>query len=219
MRKNKWSWFAACLILAGLLGVSNSVYAEYNEPWGVGFSIGWPQPAGKTKEFMGPGFGIGLHGTWQKEDSFLGVRLDGLYSGHNLTNQVVNGITFSQDGYINIWGIAASLMLTPRGAEKFKPHIYAGPGYFYQIAETYRYGATAGWVCDPWWGCYPVSTTTEVAHKSRASFGLLAGAGLEICFERYGSLVLDVQYIAIDNEGGNDNTEFVPLNIGYKWRF
>jgi opacity protein-like surface antigen len=221
MKKLKHSMFSilmGAVIFTGITISASSLHANDNGDWGSGFALSFPQAAGDTKDYINRGFGFDLNVTYQKPDSIFGLRFDGIYAGFQLTDQVIENVSHADQGYANVWGAGANLMLTPKSAEKFKPHLYAGPGFYYQHAEATRYGYSNGYVCDPYWGCYPSSSGQySVASQSTSRLGWQGGAGLEVCFDSGGALTLDVQYVSINNT--NANLEFMPLNIGYEWHF
>lgn len=211
--------FISSLILASPMGLSQRLQAgDFDELNGFGFSIGFPQAVGESTDLIEHGFGFDLNYNMQFPDSFLGLRFDGSYSGFQLTNGAVNTVPFATDGYVNIWGLGANVMLSPKSGKKVKPQLYAGPGFYYQSAYATRYGySSGGGYCDPYWGCYTYGTSTTVDHEETGRLGYQGGASLKICFDNGGALLLDAQYVVINNAHGN--LEYMPLNIGYEYRF
>jgi opacity protein-like surface antigen len=214
-RKMKFLGGALAFIL--LTAAFQPLGAEVAGPYSLGFNLNFPVGAGDTSDVLKNGFGFGADFTYRKETSPLGIRIDSVYSNFELTSSVLNQINRADTGFATIWGFDASAVLTPPSAHKVRPYLQAGPGFYYEHAEASRFEGNGGVVCDPWFGCWPVSNTQTVQDWSTWRLGWMGGAGLNIEFDNGGALFLQAQYHVINNT--NQNTEFVPIAIGYRQSF
>lgn len=195
----------------------NSVRADVNGPYNMGFNLNFPVPAGDTSDVLNDGFGFGLDLGYRKETCPLGVRLDMIYENFGLTSSVLNQIRKADSGYASTWGFDLSAVLTPPNANKIRPYIQAGPGFYYEHAEANNFSGSGGYYCDPWFGCYYIGNSQTVADWSTWRLGWMGGAGLNVEFDGGGALFLQAQYHMINN--AHANTEFVPIAIGYRQSF
>ncbi len=215
MGNNKKVWLAIFFSIA-IFSTSVS-QGELNGPYSFGFSLNIPATVGDTSNALKNGFGFGMDFGYRNEDSPLGIRLDMVYDNYSLTSDVLRQINFADSGYATTWGFDMSAVLTPRNAGKVRPYIQAGPGFYYQYAQASRFAGNGGYVCDPWFGCYPVSTSQTLVDWSTWRLGWMGGAGIGIEFDNGGALTLQAQYHRINNT--RTDTEFMPIALGYRWSF
>lgn len=219
LKKSRWGLL---LVAALMVAISLPVSAEVNGPYSMGFNLNFPVGAGDSSNALKNGFGFGMDFGYRPETSPLGFRLDMNYANFALTTDALHKISeathYADSGYATVWGFDGSLVLTPPNANKVRPYIQAGPGFYYEHAEASRYsGYGGGVVCDPWFGCYDTGYGQTVADWSSWRLGWMGGAGLNIEFDSGGAMFLQTQYHSITNT--NNNLEFVPIAIGYRQSF
>ncbi len=196
---------------------SSIANAELNGPNNFGFTLNYPEPSGPTSDVLEDGFGFGMHYQYRPEESPLGLRLDMVYDNFGLTEEVLSRINRADSGYASIWGFNLSLVLQPAKPDKIRPFVQVGPGFYYEYIQASRFSGNGGYVCDPWFGCYPVSTSDTLVDESTWRLGAMAGAGINVEFDSGGALVMQAQFHRINN--ANVDTEFIPISLGYQWSF
>ena len=118
---------------------------------------------------------------------------------------------------MNVWGLDTSIVLAPPNADKIRPYIQFGPGFYYEHAEALRVTNNGPVVCDPWFGCYETGTVQSVQEETTWRLGWMGGFGLNIENARGGALFLQAQYHLVNNT--NRDLEFVPISIGFRQSF
>jgi len=191
--------------------------ADVNGPYSFGFNLGVPMAVGETTNVLNDGFGFGLDFGYRPESSPLGIRLDMIYANFDLSSSVLKQVNYANDGYATLWGFGLSAVLAPPNANKVRPYLQFGPGFYYEHAEAYRYSGSGGVVCDPWFGCWETGTTQPVADYATWRLGWVGGAGLNIEFNGGGALFLQAQYHVVNNE--NQDLEIVPISLGFRQSF
>lgn len=209
--------FVGVLVCLFMTAASKPVYSEVNGPYSFGFNMNFPAAVGATADVLKDGIGFAMDVGYRPETSPLGIRLDVSYASWELTSDVLNQINFADSGWATVWGFDLSAVLTPPNANKVRPYIQAGPGFYYESAEASRFQGGGGYVCDPWFGCWPVSNSETVADWSTWRMGWVGGAGLNFEFDGGGAFFLQMQYHLINNT--RQDTEFVPMALGYRHTF
>jgi opacity protein-like surface antigen len=117
------------------------------------------------------------------------------------------------EGFYNVFGGGASVVLSPPVTKWLRPSLYVGPGLYYEHAE-----ATWDEGCDPVFGCSTGGGDYTTTRINTTRLGWQGGAGLDFVFDDGGGAIsLNVQYIQINNT--NADMTFIPINIGYKVMF
>lgn len=191
-------------------------HADTAGPASFGFNLNFPVGAGDTGDMVNDGFGFGMDFGYRPEESPLGIRLDMVYSSFDLSSNVLKEINYVNDGYATVWGFDASAVLTFPHADKIRPYIQAGPGFYYEHAEALRVTG-GGVVCDPWFGCWDTGYAETVQDFSTWRLGWVGGAGLNIESQTGGALFLQLQYHFINNS--SRDFEFVPIAVGFRQSF
>jgi opacity protein-like surface antigen len=195
----------------------NTIQAEAEGPTSLGFNFNFPTATGETSDVLKNGFGFGLDMGYRPETSPFGLRFDMIYSNFDLTSEVLNNIRFADSGWASMWGFDLSAVLTPPNADKVRPYIQFGPGFYYQHAEATRFSGSGGVYCDPWFGCYNIANEESVADFSTWRLGWMGGAGLNFEFDGGGAMYVQAQYHMINN--ANTKTEFIPIAVGFRQTF
>ncbi|MCG3204573.1 MAG: hypothetical protein KCHDKBKB_01288 [Elusimicrobia bacterium] len=193
------------------------VQADVKGPGSFGFNLNYAPGAGDTSDTLDDGWGFGMDLGYRKESSLLGVRLDLVHNSFEFSDSALNQYYLVNDGFVSVWGIDASVVLAPPNADKIRPYIQFGPGFYYEYAEAYRVTNNGPVVCDPWFGCYETGTAQSIEEETTWRLGWVGGFGLNIENARGGALFLQVQYHLVNNS--KRDLEFVPISIGYRQSF
>lgn len=213
----KSTWVGALSALALFVALPSDVQSETMGPYSIGFNLNFPTTAGETSQVLKNGFGFGLDFAYRPETSPLGLRLDVTHGSFDLTSDVLKQINLADTGWASYWGFNLSALLTTRTSGRIRPYLQAGPGIYHERAEASRFAGGGGVVCDPWFGCWNVSNSEDVADWSTWRMGWMGGGGLNVEFDSGGALFFQAQYHLISNE--HKDAEIIPLALGYRQSF
>src|SRR5262245_15308064 len=138
--RNKSICAAAFLLALG--GSVHPAKAETNGPFSAGFNLNIPVATGETSDVLRHGFGFGLHMGYRNESSPIGIRFDNVYDNFSLSSDVLNQINRADSGYATVWGFDLSAVLTPPNAERVRPFLQVGPGFYYEYAQASRFAGS-----------------------------------------------------------------------------
>ena len=172
--------------------------------WYLGLGGGPNVPTGMVNDFYKPGFNVTLPIGYQPLSSPLGFRVDLSYARFNGRSAGTNGLSAQLDDP-NIWSATANLTLDlVRFGESRRGALYlVGGGGVYRFTDFFNTDRS--------------DNDEESAFEGTPTTkgGITGGAGL--AFPIGGaSLFVESRYTNAFTEG--ENTRFVPIVIGLKWR-
>ena len=184
--------------------MSSESYGVSGRSFYVGLGAGPTIPTGTVNDVYKSGFGITVPLGWQPMNSPFGLRLDLGYSRLNGRSAGENGLTAQPDDP-NIWSATANATFDlARFGESRRGALYlVGGGGVFRFTDFYNGDRSDN---DP-----------ESAFQGNpvTKAGLTGGAGL--AFPIGGSsLFVESRYTTAYTEG--ENTKWVPVIIGLKWR-
>ena len=188
----------------GLPTTESESYGVSGRSFYVGLGGGPNIPTGVVNDVYKSGFGVTVPIGWQPMNSPFGLRLDLGYSRLNGRSAGENGLT-SQPDDPNIWSATANATLDLlRFGESRRGALYlVGGGGVFRFTDFYNFDRSDN---DP-----------ESAFQGEpvTKGGLTGGAGL--AFPIGGtSLFVESRYTTAYTEG--ENTKWVPVIVGLKWR-
>jgi len=184
--------------------MSAESYGVRRGGWYLGLGGGPNIPTGMVNDFYKPGFNVTLPIGYQPLSSPLGFRVDLSYGRFNGRSAGTNGLAAQPDDP-NIWSAAANLTLDlVRFGESKRGALYlVGGGGVYRFTDFFNTNRSDNDVESAFQG----TPTTKG--------GVTGGAGL--AFPIGGaSLFVESRYTNAFTEG--ENTRWVPVVIGLKWR-
>jgi hypothetical protein len=184
--------------------MSAESYGVRRGGWYLGLGGGPNVPTGMVNDFYKPGFNVTLPIGYQPLSSPLGFRVDLAYSRFNGRSAGTNGLTTQLDDP-NIWSATANLTLDlVRFGDSRRGALYlVGGGGVYRFTDFFNTDRS--------------DNDTESAFQGSpvTKGGVTGGAGL--AFPIGGaSLFVESRYTNAFTEG--ENTRWVPVVIGLKWR-
>lgn len=184
--------------------MSAESYGVRRGGWYLGLGGGPNVPTGMVNDFYKPGFNVTLPIGYQPLSSPLGFRIDLAYSRFNGRSAGTNGLTTQLDDP-NIWSATANLTLDlVRFGDSRRGALYlVGGGGVYRFTDFFNTDRS--------------DNDTESAFEGSpvTKGGVTGGAGL--AFPIGGaSLFVESRYTNAFTEG--ENTRWVPVVIGLKWR-
>jgi hypothetical protein len=188
----------------GLPTMESESYGVSGRSFYIGLGGGPNIPTGVVNDVYKSGFGVTVPIGWQPMNSPFGLRLDLGYSRLNGRSAGENGLT-SQPDDPNIWSATANATLDLlRFGESRRGALYlVGGGGVFRFTDFYNFDRSDN---DP-----------ESAFQGEpvTKGGLTGGAGL--AFPIGGtSFFVESRYTNVFTDG--DNTKWVPVVIGLKWR-
>jgi hypothetical protein len=188
----------------GLPTMESESYGVSGRSFYIGLGGGPNIPTGVVNDVYKSGFGVTVPIGWQPMNSPFGLRLDLGYSRLNGRSAGENGLT-SQPDDPNIWSATANATLDLlRFGESRRGALYlVGGGGVFRFTDFYNFDRSDN---DP-----------ESAFQGEpvTKGGLTGGAGL--AFPIGGtSLFVESRYTTAYTEG--ENTKWVPVIVGLKWR-
>src|SRR5215218_3292253 len=184
--------------------MSSESYGTPRSAFYVGLGGGPNIPTGTVEDVYKTGFNVTVPIGWQPVNSAFGLRLDLGYSRLNGRSAGENGLT-SQPDDPNIWSATANATLDLlRFGESRRGALYlVGGGGVFRFTDFYNFDRSDN---DP-------ESAFQGDPVTKA--GLTGGAGL--AFPIGGSsLFVESRYTSAYTEG--ENTKWVPVVIGLKWR-
>lgn len=184
--------------------MSTESYGVRRGGWYVGLGGGPNIPTGSVSDFYKTGFNVEVPIGWQPTSSILGFRVDLGYSRLNGRSAGTNGLT-SQPDDPSIWSGTANLTLDLlKFGESRRGSLYlVGGGGVFRFSDFNNSDASDNDVTSAFKG----SPVTKA--------GVTGGAGL--AFPIGGtSLFVESRYTTAYTEG--NNTRWVPVVVGLKWR-
>jgi len=170
----------------------------------MGLAGGAAVPTGTINDFYKTGFGVEVPIGWQPMNSPLGLRIDLGYARFNGRAPGSTGLSFQPDDP-NIWSATANLTLDLlKWGESRRGALYlVGGGGVYRFTDFFSGDRSDNEVQSAFEG------------KPTTKGGITGGAGL--AFPIGGaSLFVESRYTNAYTEG--DNTRWVPIILGLKWR-
>ena len=188
----------------GMPTMSSDTFGMRRGGWYMGLGGGPTIPTGTVEDFYKTGFNVTVPIGWQPLDSPFGIRFDLGYSRFNGRSAGTNGLAAQPDDP-NIWSgtVNATLDLARFGESRRGALYLVGGGGVYRFTDFFNTDRSDN---DP-------ESAFEGDPVTKG--GLTGGAGL--AFPIGGaSLFVESRYTNVFTEG--DNTKWVPVVIGLKWR-
>lgn len=179
-------------------------YGMQRGNWYIGLGGGASIPSGPIDDFYKTGFSVEVPIGWQPQNSPLGLRFDLSYSRFNGRSIGSSGLTFQPDDP-NIWSATANLTLDlVQFGESRRGALYlVGGGGVYRFTDFFNGDRS--------------DNDIESAFKGDPTTkgGVTGGAGLAFPVGP-ASLFVESRYVSAFTKG--DNTNWVPIIVGLKWR-
>src|SRR5688572_11144394 len=172
--------------------------------WYIGLGGGPNIPTGTVNDFYKTGFNVTVPIGWQPQNSAFGIRFDLGYARLNGREAGVNGLTVQPDDP-NIWSATANATLDlVRFGENRRGALYlVGGGGVYRFTDFFNADRSDN------------EPDSAFEGEPVTKGGLTGGGGL--AFPIGGaSLFVESRYTTAFTEG--ENTKWVPVIIGLKWR-
>jgi len=189
--------------------MSSESYGVRRGGFYLGLAGGAAVPAGTISDFYKTGYNVTVPLGWQSPSSALGLRVDLGYSRFNgRTPGGSNPLSF-QPSDPNIWSATANLTLDLlKYGESRRGALYlVGGGGVYRFTNFFSGNSTGTDVTDVVQSAFEGSPVTKG--------GLTGGAGLSFPIAG-ASLFVESLYTTVYTQG--DNTRWVPVIVGLKWR-
>jgi hypothetical protein len=170
----------------------------------MGLSGGAAVPTGVVNDFYKTGWGIEVPIGWQPQNSPLGLRVDLSYARLNGRSAGTNGLLAQPDDP-NIWSATANLTLdlVKWGAERRGAFYLVGGGGVYRFTDFYNSDRS------------DTDFTSAFEGQPTTRGGVSGGAGLSFPVGP-ASLYVESRYTSAFTKG--ENTNWVPIMVGLKWR-
>ena len=182
---------------------------------------GYTPTIGTTADYLKDGWTLGTGVVIHPDSSSpFALQLDLSYSDFNATNKLIQlgqSQSFRTDGgQGDIWSLTAAGKYTMT-SDGFRGYGLLGIGAYHRTVELTQTALGTGYICDPWWGyCYPgvVVGDVIVASRSNTKFGYNIGIGIEFPLQNDSSWFIESRFHWIE---GNEATEYMPIQIGFKF--
>lgn len=187
-----------------LPSMSSDSYGTRRNGWYLGLGGGAAVPTGTMSDFYKAGFGVTVPIGWQPPNAAFGIRFDLGYSRFNGKSAENNALGFQPDDP-NIWSATGNLTLDLlKFGESRRGALYlVGGGGVYRFTDFFSGDRTDN------------ETESAFEGKPTTKGGLTGGAGL--AFPIGGaSVFVETRYTNAFTEG--NNTRWVPVMLGLKWR-
>jgi len=145
----------------------------------------------------------------------IGLLAEYSFDHFGLTNYYINQVGVSEGGNTHLWSLTMEPIVRYRLHSKVGGYVIGGGG-FYRALTSFT-NPTYGYVCYPFYGCYPVQGTVVVSHFSSNQGGLNIGTGFTFKThpEESFAFFTEARYEWLDTPG--HTTEFIPVTFGVRW--
>jgi hypothetical protein len=207
-----------CSALVSLLVQAPAMsWAFQDSPFYMFFAGAYPITLGVTHQWMDGEYGV-TGGFGYKEDHWpVGMQFEGMTYRAGFTDRAEEFA--GSDGYMQMTAGTANVTWMPKKFEdeRLKPRLISGIGVYNRVIRTTDEQLMFGTCWDPWWGYFPCGGTGTVItnSQSQTKFGVNVGGSLGFEMAGGAEFFLEMRYHhAFTN---HKNTQFMPLNFGFKW--
>jgi opacity protein-like surface antigen len=212
------------LLVLGLLAVlfAPAAMAQPDKSWKSwfgDFSGGWVSPEGSLDEEFDSGWNIAGGAMFKPVEYPVGLFAELAYNTMDMKTSAANSQGVNS-GDMDIWSLTGGIIYSTPGRVSF--FIEAGIGWYNIQVDLKEPGVG----CQPpfhgwgWWapgGCFPTDVVTGRVTTTKFGYNL----SLRVAF-RFGSgneLYLEAKYHYVTTTWGEMDvaTEFLPINIGFRW--
>ncbi len=176
--------------------------------------VGFNQPFSTASVTNTTAWAVKVGGGYNFTPRF-GLLAEYSFNRFGLTDYYLNQSNVSQGGNTHLWSLTMEPILRYRLHSKVGGYVIGGGG-FYRALTSFT-NPTYGYVCYPFYGCFPVQGTVVVSHFSSNQGGLNIGTGFTFKTnpEESFAFFTEARYEWLDTPG--HTTEFIPVTFGVRW--
>lgn len=202
------------LILFALAASSVAQWSRVNFSAGAGFTV----PAESASNRVDTGWNLDFRGGYNAT-RHLALDLDFNYNYADLNHAAL--LRFAEPGgHVSIWSLTFNPVyhfMKPRS--RFNAYVTGGYGLYHRDLTFTQPVLVNTFFCDPFFGCFPASYTTNQVIASFDTYkgGFNAGGGIEYRLgESRVKLFAESRYSRMFTTHGDDLT-FIPTTLGFRW--
>jgi hypothetical protein len=218
-RKCVHRYSLSTLLLALMVStISHPAVAQVWDKLNISAGAGFSSPVQSAGNSLTTGWNLDFRGGYNA-GRHLDADLDFNYNHFGLTSAALKRFG-EPDGSVSVWSLTfqPALRLLPRRSAA-NAYATGGFGIFDRNLTLTQPTVLTTIVCDPFFGCFPVSYAANqiVASFSRVKPGFNTGAGLEFrLLNTRASLFAEARYQRMFTTHGND-LSYVPVTFGIRW--
>lgn len=206
------------LILSMILTASQPAGAQVWNRLNISAGAGFSNPVQSAGNSLNMGWNLDLRGGYNA-GRHLDADLDFNYNHFGL-NSAALALFGEPGGSISVWSLTLqpTLRLLPRSS-RVNAYATGGFGLFDRNLTLTQPAVLTTIICNPFFGCYPVSygANEVVGSFSTVKAGFDNGAGLEFRIrDRRASLFAEARYQRMFTSHGSD-VSYVPVTFGVRW--
>ena len=218
-KKREYGPCLLILLLVVLIStISHPAVAQVWDKLNISAGAGFSSPVQSAGNSLNTGWNLDFRGGYNA-GRHLDADLDFNYSHFGLTSAALKRFG-EPDGSVSVWSLTfqPALHLLPRRSAA-NAYATAGFGIFDRNLTLTQPTVLTTIVCDPFFGCFPVSYGANqiVATFSTVKPGFNTGAGLEFrLHDTRAKLFAEARYQRMFTTHGND-LSYVPVTFGIRW--
>lgn len=218
-RKREYRSYLSILLLAFMIStISHPAVAQVWDKLNISAGAGFSSPVQSAGNSLNTGWNLDFRGGYNP-GRHLDADLDFNYNHFGLTSAALKRFG-EPDGSVSVWSLTfqPALHLLPRQSA-VNAYATAGFGIFDRNLTLTQPTVLTTIVCDPFFGCFPVSYGANqiVASFSTVKPGFNTGAGLEFRLpDTRAKLFAEARYQRMFTTHGND-LSYVPVTFGIRW--
>jgi hypothetical protein len=218
-REWEYRYSLSTLILAFMIStISPPAVAQVWDKLNISAGAGFSRPVQLAGNSLNTGWNLGFRGGYNA-GQHLDADLDFNYSHFGLNSAALKRFG-EPDGSVSVWSLTfqPTLQVLPRRSAA-NAYATSGFGIFDRNLTLTQPTVLTTIVCDPFFGCYPVSYGANqiVASFSTVKPGFNVGSGLEFrLHDTRVKLFAETRYQRMFTTHGND-LSYVPVTFGIRW--
>ena len=216
-RATRHSTFLAIVSVASFVAAA-SLAAQEQHRFNFGAGAGFSKPVQSAANGLNGGWNFDVQGGLNA-GAHADIDLDFNYNHFGLNSSSL-ALFGEPGGSVGVWSLALqpAWHVRPRNSVA-NAYATAGFGIFHRNLSLTRPTVLTGIVCDPFWGCFPVSygANQVVASFTSVKPGFNIGGGLEFRIgKRSARLFAESRYERMFTNHGDDFS-YVPVTFGFRW--
>ena len=208
------------LLVLGLLAIlfAPAAMAQPDKSWKSwfgDFSGGYVSPEGAAGDALDGGWDLAGGAMFKPDEWPLGLFAEVAYTSFDL-NRNVTEILGVNSGDAEIWSATGGAIWSTQGQVSF--FLEAGIGWYRMQVDLKEPGVGIRPPYCSWYYCYPggyFPTDVVVDRRETTRFGYNASVGVAFRLGGGNELYLEAKYHWVQTT--NETTEFVPINVGFRW--
>ena len=212
----RFQWVGIFVVIS-VVSLAASAAAQWNQvnfSAGAGFSV----PAESSSNSVNTGWNLDFRGGYNVT-RHLALDLDFNYNRADLNNAA---LVRAQEpgGHVSIWSLTFNPVyhfLRPRA--RFNAYVTGGYGLYHRDLTFTQPVIFSTFFCDPFFGCFPGTFTTNQVIASFDTYkgGFNAGGGIEYRIgDSHLKLFSESRYQRMFTTNGHDLT-YIPTTFGFRW--